>query len=128
MISDVYQTVLSAYAFNDTGLPEDEVYAYATIYVPPHANFSAQICLCEDDFFLFQPGPVPKDGSEGWATPYILRYVTYNPLGGFTITWLGGTPTVNNVQNGYLITFGLRAWSVNSVASATAIGTVFIKS
>ena len=131
MISDVYQTVLSAYTLNgpDTGpdLHPDIVFAHTTVFVPPHANFSAQICLCEYDFLATPPPAFPV--SEAWATPYILRYLTYTPEGGLTSTFLTqDVSTVNNIQNGYLIIFGLRVWASNSFAFASAVGTIFIQS
>jgi hypothetical protein len=122
MISTLYQTVLSATAVSETESP-DIVFAFASINLPPNANFSAQICLCQDDSI-----PFPQHTSEAWATPYILRYITLVD-GEFKVTVLGlGFSTVNNIQNGNQITFGLRVLAVNGVAFATAVGTIFIQS
>ncbi len=130
MISDVYQTTLSAWALSEPGSDPGEyghwIYSGAMVFLPPHANFSAQISLCYHDFAILPGREVPQ----GFVSALIFRYMTFTENGDITTTWLVEDEVrfVNNIQNGYAIQFGLKVLAESALVEAIAIATVFIES
>ena len=126
MITDVYQTSAEAQASDTYGSPQ-QISTFVLVFLPPRADFSAQISLCRNDCTTFpRPGSVPQFN----AGAFIARYISYKG-GALESTWIGDVPggnVVSHVKEGYAVQFGMTVDAQCAEVSAEMTGTIFLES